>query len=911
MRHLRLAAALLGLVPAAAFAEDSSPDGAPQEPRRERWSTPRRIEAQPAHHGGVAASFLEAGSAPEGDMPHDIAYLADGSAVVVANRDTDTLTFLDVNTRAVTHSVGVGDYPVNVAVTPDNRYVLVACPLSDELSIVDVATHTLVGNLTLGGLQPYKVLVSPDSQWAVVGLINDAISSAFSIVDLQTLTEVAVIPTTSQGVVGFYFTPESGINGTFFTRFALSPDGRTIVLPDTANSRVMVYDRPGILPVATIATAANPTGVDVSNDGTTAVVSHDFNVRTVSRVDLPTRTLAAAFTGTIDFSDRLVRITPDKSHAIVAALNNVVFVNLTSGTVAANISTGTVGDLEITFDGQYLFVPNFNARVIDIPTRTLVRTITFASCYDGATSPTQRRAVALNNRFREDVHFYGVNGASGALEGFALSGPPPEGDATRSVAVSADGRTAVAGNNTSRNVTVFDLVTGAARAWIDTGDRPLGVAITPDGTTAVVCNADADTVSIIDLATDTRVANLSVVQRPAVVVVSPDSQWAYVLSVAGTDRVHFVRLQGAASFVQSSIVSGQTGSAGGYAYTGLSGMALSQDGSVLAVCISFDDQLLLMDTATRTELARVNLDPGPTNVFPYSAAFTPDGTRAYVTNSFGDSVSVVTVNGAASTLLTTVGGIDFPSTVNVDGSGAHVYVTDANGTASSRLRVIATATNTVVANVPLANRAIRAAHLSELDDVLYLAAGTSTGGELVRVSAAGASSAFLDASPLSASPAEMGFSESLRSAVLGQPIPDGVDVRRYDLVENYCIAGLNSFGTMAIMSYTGTTSVSIADLVLRVTTASPNGPGLFFYGTAQLQVAFGDGFRCVGGNVIRLNPPMFADGSGTNTRTFTPPPGNPVPPGATRYFQYWYRNLNGPGGSGFNLSDALRVTFSP
>jgi hypothetical protein len=340
-------------------------------------------------------------------------------------------------------------------------------------------------------------------------------------------------------------------------------------------------------------------------------------------------------------------------------------------------------------------------------------------------------------------------------------------------------------------------------------------------------------------------------------------------------------------------------------------MALSQDGAVLAVCISFDDQLLLVDTATRTELARVNLDPGPTNVFPFAAAFTPDGTRAYVANSFGDSVSVVTVNGAASTLLTTVTGIDFPSTVNVDPSGAHVYVTDTAGAASSRMRVIATATNTIVASVPLANRAIRAAHLSGLDGVLYLAAGTSTGGELVRVSAAGAGSALLDTSTLSASPAEMGFSEALRSAVLAQPIPDGLDVRRYDLAENYCIAGLNSFGTMAIMSYTGTTSVSIADLVLRVTGASPNGPGVFFYGTAQLQVAFGDGFRCVGGNVIRLNPPMFADGSGTNTRNFTPPPGNPVPPCGTRYFQYWYRNLGGPGGSGFNLSDGLRITFSP
>ena len=36
---------------------------------------------------------------------------------------------------------------------------------------------------------------------------------------------------------------------------------------------------------------------------------------------IASRTITGSFTGAIDFTDRLVRITPDKSHAIVAALN--------------------------------------------------------------------------------------------------------------------------------------------------------------------------------------------------------------------------------------------------------------------------------------------------------------------------------------------------------------------------------------------------------------------------------------------------------------------------------------------------------------------------------------------------------------------------------------------------------------
>ena len=31
--------------------------------------------------------------------------------------------------------------------------------------------------------------------------------------------------------------------------------------------------------------------------------------------------------------------------------------------------------------------------------------------------------------------------------------------------------------------------------------------------------------------------------------------------------------------------------------------------------------------------------------------------------------------------------------------------------------------------------------------------------------------------------------------------------------------------------------------------------------------------------------------------------------GAVRYFQFYFRDAHGPGGSGYNLSDGLKVTF--
>jgi hypothetical protein len=60
-----------------------------------------------------------------------------------------------------------------------------------------------------------------------------------------------------------------------------------------------------------------------------------------------------------------------------------------------------------------------------------------------------------------------------------------------------------------------------------------------------------------------------------------------------------------------------------------------------------------------------------------------------------------------------------------------------------------------------------------------------------------------------------------------------------------------------------------------------------------------------------------ANGSGFASRFVdmtTPPAGSgpgQITPGSTKYFQWYYRNVGGPGGTNFNLSDGLRVDFCP
>src|SRR5262245_38504010 len=293
MRLLAFLATLLLVSPATAQSLDGSANV-----RREDYAKPRRVEPLgSAAYLGSTTTFLSCDDAPDGDGPHELAFLPNGTAVVIAHKDSDALSFFDVNTRTVTHTVPVGDLPVQVAVTPNGQYALAPCVLADAVAVVDVATHTLAAMIPVTGAQPSKVLVSPDSHWAVVGCIDDAVNSHFSILDLTTLTEVATIPSASQGVIGFWFSPESGDFGYFFTAFDFSSDGTTIVYPDRANSRVLLYDRATASQVGNLATAANPSGVDISNDGLLAVVSHEFGVNTLSRINLLTHVVTASFVG--------------------------------------------------------------------------------------------------------------------------------------------------------------------------------------------------------------------------------------------------------------------------------------------------------------------------------------------------------------------------------------------------------------------------------------------------------------------------------------------------------------------------------------------------------------------------------------------------------------------------------------
>ena len=128
----------------------------------------------------------------------------------------------------------------------------------------------------------------------------------------------------------------------------------------------------------------------------------------------------------------------------------------------------------------------------------------------------------------------------------------------------------------------------------------------------------------------------------------------------------------------------------------------------------------------------------------------------------------------------------------------------------------------------------------------------------------------------------------------------------------YCVVSPNSVGSGAQISSNGQLGVGANQFELQVAGVPPNKPGLFFYGANQTSTPFGEGVRCVDGQLFRLDV-LVSDvlGVATDAVDFgSLPTGGDINPGSSWNFQFWYRDPSG-GPAGFNVSNALAATFCP
>jgi len=131
----------------------------------------------------------------------------------------------------------------------------------------------------------------------------------------------------------------------------------------------------------------------------------------------------------------------------------------------------------------------------------------------------------------------------------------------------------------------------------------------------------------------------------------------------------------------------------------------------------------------------------------------------------------------------------------------------------------------------------------------------------------------------------------------------------------YCSVSPNSVGDGATIYATGSPSAGSNDLELIVRDLPANKPAQFVYGAGQVNLPFGDGRLCIGGQAFRF-PYQRSDAEGVARRTVDNTAGvrfgGAIMAGTSWNFQLLFRDPDGPGGTGgvgFNTSDGIQIAF--
>jgi YVTN family beta-propeller protein len=253
-----------------------------------------------------------------------------------------------------------------------------------------------------------------------------------------------------------------------------------------------------------------------------------------------------------------------------------------------------------------------------------------------------------------------------------------------------------------------------AGTHIPVNDRPLGLVLSPDRRLLAVVtgsNFSARALHLIDVETRTLKQTVGISNSFVGVAFSPTGDRIYVGGGAANDVKIFAAAPDGTFAAAGTIP---------IARAEPSGLSLSADGARLYVALNMSNEVAVIDTASKTIVARI-----PVGTYPYTTVMSADGTKVYVSNwggrmpvatDFTDGMfpvvvdrrtgipvsgTVSVIDTASNTVVKTIEVGLHPTGLALSPSGDRVYVTNAN---SDTVSAISTATDTVVKTLHVGDR---------------------------------------------------------------------------------------------------------------------------------------------------------------------------------------------------------------
>src|SRR5438876_5764892 len=156
-------------------------------------------ESMPGGHAAMNAAGPPThgtGPAPARDCsPTFVSVSPDDRRLYVACNHGNTLQVLDAATLELVKEIPVGAGAYNVEPSADGRWVIVTNKKAQSISLVDAQSLTEVAKILTSKPLPHGVAYSPDGRWAFISQESVGIDpGAVDVIDLTTRARVATIP---------------------------------------------------------------------------------------------------------------------------------------------------------------------------------------------------------------------------------------------------------------------------------------------------------------------------------------------------------------------------------------------------------------------------------------------------------------------------------------------------------------------------------------------------------------------------------------------------------------------------------------------------------------------------------------------------------------------------------------------
>jgi YVTN family beta-propeller protein len=333
------------------------------------------------------------------------------SVVMIVNRDSNDIAFMDIKTHNMVGKVFLGNNvnPHMVMMSPDGRYVVTGGTRANKAYIIDTKTLQLVKTIPVD-IAPEHLAFSPDSRWYYQG---NPEGDSISVIDMQSLSKIKTIPgfaeplnvtflpDGSKAYIGNYgahwvgvvdvrrhelvkkipiadvpgvakLDPEKYLGEIHGINIAMpSPDGKYLYAADGTLGIVGVIDPREDKVIKHIRVGKDPWRIYMSHDGKYAITPNNGD-ETISIIDLKTNSVAATLEAGPNMTG--VNFAAGKAFVISSSSGFVYVYDMSSLKPAGRIKMGTNIHLETattdTKDEKMYLAESTNHEVLIIDGKT-------------------------------------------------------------------------------------------------------------------------------------------------------------------------------------------------------------------------------------------------------------------------------------------------------------------------------------------------------------------------------------------------------------------------------------------------------------------------------------------------------------------------------------------------------------